>query len=82
MAAAIRARSIPANPEERLQMTTLLEEESTIVVEIPSLQVHCPRCCNGRTQVRPGAKSYSDRVPCHLCRPAAHAAAVAVAAQS
>jgi len=58
-------------------MTSVIEESPTVKAEVDRYAVYCPRCCNGRSQIRPGANNHSDRVPCHLCRPAAHKRAVA-----
>jgi len=58
-------------------MTTALQVIPEVIVEIPELEVYCPRCCNGRIQIRPGGSSCFDTVPCQHCRPAAHEAALA-----
>ncbi len=60
-------------------MTSVIEESPTVKAELGRYAVYCPRCSNGRSQIRPGAKNNFDRVPCHLCRPAAHKRALASA---
>jgi hypothetical protein len=53
-----------------------IEEVPAVYIEVAEYRVYCARCCNGRTQIRPGAASSFDRVPCERCRPEAHRLAI------